>query len=244
MPAAERQFVDGLIATGTAAAIPLDGGALDDLFPANGTFGDQVGATVAFDGDVAVVGAPGKTLDRGFGAGAVFVFRHAFDLGTSCAGARDCNSGFCVDGVCCDSACGGGAVDDCQACSAAAGSSPGNQGTCTASPPSYVCQVALGECAPRQTCDGTERTCPVTVVTPNGQACAGGGVCMEGVCSSGSTPSSPGPYDSGIAPHANEPAQPLEPSSGCRSSPAEGGHLAGAAMACLLLLFALARLRP
>jgi MYXO-CTERM domain-containing protein len=34
-----------------------------------------------------------------------------------CATGADCASGFCVDGVCCDSACGGGDPTDCMACS-------------------------------------------------------------------------------------------------------------------------------
>jgi hypothetical protein len=40
--------------------------------------------------------------------------------GTTCTEDDDCRSGFCVDGACCDSRCGGGAVD-CLACSIAAG---------------------------------------------------------------------------------------------------------------------------
>ena len=42
-------------------------------------------------------------------------------LGVPCGEAAGCQSGFCVDGVCCDTACGGGAGDDCQACAVAAG---------------------------------------------------------------------------------------------------------------------------
>jgi hypothetical protein len=45
----------------------------------------------------------------------------ARDLGDPCHDAQECESGYCVDGVCCSSNCGGGATDDCQACSVAAG---------------------------------------------------------------------------------------------------------------------------
>ncbi len=44
------------------------------------------------------------------------------DLGTACAGATECQSGHCTDGVCCSAACGG----QCQACDAL-----GSAGTCT-----------------------------------------------------------------------------------------------------------------
>jgi MYXO-CTERM domain-containing protein len=42
-------------------------------------------------------------------------------VGSPCAVADECGSGYCVDGVCCNGACGGGAADSCQACSVAAG---------------------------------------------------------------------------------------------------------------------------
>ena len=41
-------------------------------------------------------------------------------LGASCGAGSECGSGFCVDGVCCDTACDGG-DSDCRACSVAAG---------------------------------------------------------------------------------------------------------------------------
>ncbi len=50
-------------------------------------------------------------------------------LGSPCSNASECGSGFCVDGVCCNSACAGGTTD-CQACSVAAGGS--QDGTCSA----------------------------------------------------------------------------------------------------------------
>jgi hypothetical protein len=46
----------------------------------------------------------------------------------ACADSADCPTGFCVDGVCCDTECGGGEPLDCQACSITAGA-PGN-GVC------------------------------------------------------------------------------------------------------------------
>lgn len=43
-------------------------------------------------------------------------------LGEACQADDECIFGYCVDGVCCQSECNGGATDDCQACSVTAGS--------------------------------------------------------------------------------------------------------------------------
>ena len=47
------------------------------------------------------------------------------DLGQSCTCNSECGSGFCVDGVCCNSAC----TDKCMSCNL-----PGSEGTCGAVP--------------------------------------------------------------------------------------------------------------
>jgi hypothetical protein len=64
------------------------------------------------------------------------ILDHCYMAGVECATPFDCDSGYCVDGVCCDSACGGdddggGAAakeGDCQACSVQAGAK--ENGTC------------------------------------------------------------------------------------------------------------------
>jgi 6-phosphogluconolactonase (cycloisomerase 2 family) len=48
--------------------------------------------------------------------------------GTQCGADTDCATGSCTDGVCCNSACGGNDLNDCQACSVAAGAP--SDGTC------------------------------------------------------------------------------------------------------------------
>jgi MYXO-CTERM domain-containing protein len=45
-----------------------------------------------------------------------------------CSSSVGCTTGFCVDGVCCDTACGGGVATDCVACSVVAGGA--TNGTC------------------------------------------------------------------------------------------------------------------
>ena len=62
--------------------------------------------------------------------------------GETCASADACSSGFCVDGVCCESACGGGASGDCRACAVTAGAPA--DGTCSLLPSSHVCRPSAG----------------------------------------------------------------------------------------------------
>jgi hypothetical protein len=72
--------------------------------------------------------------------------------GELCGGGADCASGFCSDGVCCNSACGGSDANDCQACSVAAGAAV--DGTCA---------LLSGAC-------------------DDGSVCTQGDQCQAGVC--------------------------------------------------------------
>jgi hypothetical protein len=87
------------------------------------------------------------------------------DPGDFCSGAVQCDSGYCVDGVCCTTPCNG----VCQACNLS-----GN-GTCQTVPNGY-------ECADSDLCDGTE-------VCQNGQCvdgqplqCANANACTVDYC--------------------------------------------------------------
>lgn len=107
----------------------------------------------------------------------------AFALGEPCSLASECASGFCVEGVCCDSACTG----QCETC---AGATPGQ---CQAVPagqmrPSQPCSGAFGDCG--GTCDGVERGRCIYPDSPNG-TCSGNQSCAQGratesACSLGS----------------------------------------------------------
>lgn len=99
------------------------GAATDD------NFGNAVALTS--DGSRALVGVPWGATRAGTRAGTARVFT-LIDLsanGAACSSPGECASGFCTDGVCCESSCGGGGSDDCQACSVAAGGTA--DGTCT-----------------------------------------------------------------------------------------------------------------
>jgi hypothetical protein len=81
-------------------------------------------------------------------------------LGLACAQNAQCQSGFCVDGVCCESACGGGAGSDCQACGVAAGGTA--DGLCGAvrADAALVCRPSAVACDAAEVCDGTLLSCP------------------------------------------------------------------------------------
>lgn len=99
------------------------------------------------------------------------------DLGVACTQAMDCLSGNCVDGVCCNTACGGTVPGDCQACSMAAGASA--NGTCTTLAMGTVCRAKNGACDVQEVCNGSATTCPNDAVEPNTTVCrtAGAGGC-------------------------------------------------------------------
>jgi hypothetical protein len=107
--------------------------------------------------------------------------------GTVCKSDADCHSGFCVDGVCCNSACGriGPGEDnlaDCQACSVFAGGN--TNGTCGAAKSSTVCRGSRGICDQQETCDGTSLSCGANVVSRTNLSCGNNGaVCNDsGAC--------------------------------------------------------------
>src|SRR5262249_23681083 len=108
-----------------------------------------------------------------------FISDDPLPLGSACSAANDCLSGFCADGVCCDSDCGGGAVD-CLACSTAAGGAI--NGTCGNSVLGAPCRSAAGLCDLPEVCPGGSPVCPADGALPDMSACGMGGTCMGGTC--------------------------------------------------------------
>jgi hypothetical protein len=121
------------------------------------------GNGASLDNDTFLVGAPGRPP-----GGAAYAFIGRKGNGESCLSATDCGSGFCVDGVCCNSACGGGATD-CQACSIAAGAMA--NGSCGPARSGTICREASGSCDQAETCSGNSMACPVDVRKPRGSIC-------------------------------------------------------------------------
>lgn len=96
--------------------------------------------------------------------------------GVSCSVATDCQSGFCVEGYCCKSACG----QKCKACNV-----PGFLGICSTVPAGY----ADDTCPAPQSCDGSGGASACVMKLPMGSSCSlssqcGSGLCVDGACCS------------------------------------------------------------
>jgi hypothetical protein len=109
-------------------------------------------------------------------------------LGAACTISSDCQSAFCVDGVCCNSACSGA----CQACN-----TPGRAGMCSPIPagmqdPVFCPVTPASSCGTDGTCDGAgacrlsppgtlcaPATCAGSVLT-QARTCNGAGACQPG----------------------------------------------------------------
>lgn len=89
--------------------------------------------------------------------------------GAACTSGSQCESGFCADGRCCDSACGD-SVEDCQACSAAAGASA--DGVCTILADGEICRRRADPfCDRAERCDGASASCPADLGAHPGEVC-------------------------------------------------------------------------
>lgn len=165
--------------------------------------GDQFGQSVAINADAVVVGAHMSDSAAGTDAGSAYVFllEGILELGEPCSGNSACDSGFCSDGVCCDTACGGSDTQDCRVCSVAAGAQ--NDGTCTPVAAATSCSdddacTTQGACDGSGTCvgsapltceeDGNECTSDVCDSESgcgswetDGTPCTDG-VCLDGAC--------------------------------------------------------------
>lgn len=100
----------------------------------------------------------------------------AASTGTSCTLASQCPSGFCVDGKCCDAACGGGVSTDCLACKGELTGQP--DGVCSVVNAGRLCRgYADTFCDLEEKCNGIDPTCPSDVGRRFGVSCtiAGGG---------------------------------------------------------------------
>jgi len=90
-------------------------------------------------------------------------------IGLGCTSNSQCASGFCVSGVCCDSACNGG----CGSCNLA-----GHLGVCTPLTSGSVCRALAEICDVAETCDGASLACPGDALQPSATECrASAGAC-------------------------------------------------------------------
>ena len=144
----------------------------------SGAMDDAFGTAVATDGSTVLVGAPADD-DAAADAGMAFSFLVRLENGDPCSQGPECASEFCVDGVCCESACDGGATASCSACSVAAGST--EDGVCGFASSGTECADAScsgpGELQPASTCDG-QGAC----VDGTATSCESGYVCRDSAC--------------------------------------------------------------
>ncbi|MGE0784114.1 MAG: hypothetical protein AB7S26_00400 [Sandaracinaceae bacterium] len=126
----------------------------------------------------------------------VYVYRLGAPNGTACTVGDQCASGFCTDGVCCESACGGGASNDCQACSSSlTGIMSGLcRGLSSGVAPSVVCRPVAGPCDVQEVCTAGVLTCPATDIFLGGATTCrlSTGICDPAEVCNGTSASCPG----------------------------------------------------
>ncbi|MBK9259567.1 MAG: hypothetical protein IPM54_06975 [Polyangiaceae bacterium] len=88
--------------------------------------------------------------------------------GSACGTANECASGFCIDGVCCSTAC----LDRCKECDVI-----GVVGTCVNVPLGQEDLVATTMCTGVNSCNGAGKC-----LLDNGQSCNNNGKCASGNC--------------------------------------------------------------
>jgi hypothetical protein len=162
---------------------PGSGGAAGEVGGVGGNSGS--GGRGGSGGSGASVGDAGADVPVSGEAGGTCRMGANKPLGAACGCSGECSLGFCVDGVCCNTACSGG----CVTCN-----DPGNMGECTA--------VAAGAKDPHDKCKmegpescGTDGTCnglggcskypPGTMC--KAAACAGGGLVPASSCDGNGT---------------------------------------------------------
>jgi MYXO-CTERM domain-containing protein len=173
------QAEPGLILSSIGANRPVGDGKMMRVVRDGATFSLQ------FVGTNALVDVPGHCDpmgDPGLLSGATPECVDSVGQGEPCVSNAQCDSGACVDGVCCESECAGG-TSDCLACSIAAGGSA--NGLCTPRVANTVCRVGDPiTCNGTEVCDGVSSACPPDGPSPDGTSCVFG-ACTEATCEAG-----------------------------------------------------------
>jgi hypothetical protein len=214
---------------GDVGGVPTAGAELYDPLTGNWTnVGPMVTARESHaavtlpDGRVLVAGG-GTDVNGNVGIAAAEILTIGAANGAPCASAAGCNSGFCVDGVCCNSACSAG---PCDACSIAAGAAV--NGTCSLlSGP--VCSDG-NACSQTDVCQAGVCVGSNPVVCPAADQCHLQGVCspQTGVCSNPAKPNG-SPCSDGSACSQNDACQAgaCVPGTPVMCAPLDSCHVAG-----------------
>jgi len=151
---------------------------------------NALGSSVAISNDTILASTPSAPVGGNDDQGAVYVFVRGYEAGDECVVDNQCLSVHCVDGVCCDSACGSGNPTDCMACSISAGGTV--DGICgaldLAIAPTVTCRDAAGICDVPESCNSASLSCPEDGFVGVGTECRGiAGICdLAEVCTGSS----------------------------------------------------------
>ena len=130
-------------------------------------------------------------------------------LGDACTGGDECDSTFCVDGVCCNRACDG----QCEACDSSA--TPGTCVPVAGAPHGARTACVTGDATCAGACDGNDPTACVYPTSPCGATTCTNNMESGQLCSSGMCISSSRPCTGGFACGATACAATCDTSSGC-----------------------------
>ena len=156
-------------------------GEVMELYRPGASASEFFGWDVAIDGNDLLVGVP----QAGLGEAHFFAYTPPGTRadGESCSIDTVCLSGYCRDGVCCNSDCGGGLTNDCMACNFSDGS--GDAGVCAPIDAGTACGAQTeGECDNRNTCDDAG-VCLENHIADNTACTADRNDCTQDVCLSG-----------------------------------------------------------
>ncbi|HNN97994.1 MAG TPA: choice-of-anchor Q domain-containing protein, partial [Pseudomonadota bacterium] len=166
------------------SALNQNGGPTPTMAVAMGSAANGAGAQ-------AVCVAVGGVDQRGFSRSVTTCDIGAFeyrDNGAVCQGTVECGSGFCVEGVCCNTACN----TVCASCVMANKQDGSANGTCGGRKTTTVCRPANSICDKPESCDGSTLGCPADGVQPITFVCrAAVGTCDQAETCDGSTPNCP-----------------------------------------------------
>lgn len=163
------------------------------------TAAERFGHSVAISssGTYAIVGAPGNDTTAA-NSGAFYDIIQRKGNGESCAADLECGSDFCIDGYCCNTACGRTGIfgsepkTDCQSCRAL--DTGGTDGTCAALNIPMQCRAAADLCDRASFCQLGNMACPPNPPRTAGTICraaGAGNLCDAPEACDGVNPSCP-----------------------------------------------------
>lgn len=108
--------------------------------------------------------------------------------GAACDVGFKCGSAFCVDSVCCNTACNGA----CAACANTTKQDGSASGSCGPRVTTTVCRPSAGSCDVADSCDGMNMACPADMKQPSTVVCRGAlGPCDQAETCDGSSSACP-----------------------------------------------------